>query len=154
MKRRVEANLQSDFVDVFVYGTLRAGQDNHHVMEVAHGTLLGDTCTEPAYELVDLGAFPGMVEGGTTAVVGELYRVTAEGLRALDMLEGHPSFYRRVALQLACGRWAQTYILPGRYATGRNRIQSGDWATYEALRGAMSASGGLHSDSSQNGGTP
>ena len=152
MKKRMEADSQGALIDVFVYGTLRAGQANHHVMQIAHGTLLGDTCTEPAYELVDLGAFPGMVDGGTTAVVGELYRVTAEGLRALDTLEGHPTFYRRVAVQLTCGRWAQTYILPARYAAGYNQIQSGDWAMYRALRGARSGDG-PHAGSWHEGGT-
>ena len=51
---------------VFVYGTLRRGEPNHHILDRPP---LRRARTLPAYELVSLGAFPAMVPGGTTAVV-------------------------------------------------------------------------------------
>lgn len=112
-------------VKVFVYGTLRAGEANHDLL---HGhEHLGTTMTESAFELVDLGAYPAMVPGGGTAVVGELYAVDVATLTALDYLEGHPEFYRRVPIRLATGDVAHAYLLPASEVRGKPRISSGDW---------------------------
>lgn len=78
---------------VFVYGTLRRGEPNHHLLDAR--MLLRAGRTEPRFTLVSLGAFPAMIDGGETAVVGEVYDVDAVTLAALDRLEGHPRFYRR-----------------------------------------------------------
>lgn len=58
---------------VFVYGTLRAGEPNHYLLD--HHDLVARARTEAAFELVSLGAFPAMIAGGTTAVVGEVYEI-------------------------------------------------------------------------------
>ena len=83
--------------------------------------------TEPAFELVSLGAFPAMVAGGATAVVGEVYDVDAVTLAALDRLEGHPRFYERRTVRLEDGDEVAAYVLPIEQAHGRPRIPSGDW---------------------------
>ena len=101
---------------VFVYGTLRAGEPNHYHYLLDHHAIVRRARTEPAFELVSLGAFPAMVAGGATAVVGEVYDVDAVTLAALDRLEGHPRFYEVAA-----------YVLPIEQAHGRPRIPSGDW---------------------------
>jgi gamma-glutamylcyclotransferase (GGCT)/AIG2-like uncharacterized protein YtfP len=46
--------------------------------------------TAPAFDLVSLGPFPGMVAGGRTAVSGARHAVDPATLAALDRLEGHP----------------------------------------------------------------
>jgi gamma-glutamylcyclotransferase (GGCT)/AIG2-like uncharacterized protein YtfP len=78
---------------VFVYGTLRRGEPNHHLLDAR--MLLRAGRTEPRFTLVSLGAVPAMIDGGETAVAGEVYDVDAVTLAALDRLEGHPRFYRR-----------------------------------------------------------
>ena len=95
---------------VFVYGSLMRGLCNHGVLEGAGG---GDSATLCSLdlEMVSLGAFPALVqrkephsrEGASPRILGEVYRVSDEGLRDLDMLEGHPRFYRRRLLGV-CSR--------------------------------------------------
>ena len=110
---------------VFVYGTLRAGEPNHHLLD--HHALVGEALTEPAFELISLGAFPAMIAGGTTAVVGEVYEVDPVTLAALDRLEGHPRFYQRTVIRLEGGDEVLAYLLSPEQAQGRTRIPSGDW---------------------------
>jgi gamma-glutamylcyclotransferase (GGCT)/AIG2-like uncharacterized protein YtfP len=110
---------------VFVYGTLRAGEDNHHYLRGA--PLLRRAFTGPTFDLVDLGAFPALVPGGATAVAGELYDLDDATLAALDELEDHPHFYRRAEIPLDDGTLAHTYVLAGREASCYPQIASGDW---------------------------
>lgn len=110
---------------VFVYGTLLAGEGNHRLL--ASAQLVGEARTEPAFELRDLGYFPGLVRGGQHAVFGEIYAVDAETLAALDRLEGHPRFYRRTRIALADGTQVETYLLTPEQVEGRPVIVSGNW---------------------------
>lgn len=110
---------------VFVYGTLLAGEGNHRLLATAK--LIGEARTEPAFELRDLGAFPGLVRGGAYAVVGEVYAVDTETLARLDVLEGHPRFYRRTCIALADGTHVETYLLTPEQVEGRPVIVSGNW---------------------------
>ena len=111
---------------VFVYGSLRRGLHNHHFL--AGATFVGDDVTEPAFTLYSLGAFPAMVQGGTTSVVGEVYEVDARTLAALDRLEGHPHFYQRVPATLRSGAAVETYVVPPATVRGREVVEGGDWA--------------------------
>ena len=110
---------------IFVYGTLRTGEPNHDLL--AHLTPQCLAHTEPLYELINLGAFPAMVKGGTTSVVGEVYEVDYATLQALDHLEGHPRFYRRCSIKLREGAEVEAYLLPTHQAQGYDRISGGDW---------------------------
>ena len=110
---------------VFVYGTLRRGEPNHHLLDAR--MLLRAGRTEPRFTLVSLGAFPAMIDGGETAVVGEVYDVDAVTLAALDRLEGHPRFYRRQPIRLADGDEVLAYLLSPEQVRGQPRIPSGDW---------------------------
>ena len=116
---------QSKATRVFVYGTLRVGESNHRLL---HGySPLATVRTAPAFELVSLGAFPAMVRGGRTAILGEVYEVHGDTLADLDRLEGHPDFYRREAIELADGSEVLAYVLPRAAARDFPPIPSGDW---------------------------
>ena len=90
-----------------------------------------DARTEPAFELVSLGAFPAMLAGGNTAVVGEVYAVDRAILAGLDRLEGHPHFYRRQLVRLKDGERVLAYLLRREQAQGRPTIESGDWRQHQ-----------------------
>lgn len=110
---------------VFVYGTLLAGEGNHRLLEGAR--LVCAAITRPEYRMHDMGYFPAIVAGGECAIVGEVYEVTALTLAQLDRLEGHPRFYRRTAIRLACGMQVETYLMPAATVAGRGVIGSGNW---------------------------
>lgn len=119
---------------VFVYGTLRRGFSNH-ARHLSHLKSLGQVTSAPLYEMIDLGAFPGILEGGTTPIVGELYAVDTRDLQRLDNLEGHPRFYERKPIKIPGMREAvEAYFLPRNRYRAQPRIESGDYARPEARR--------------------
>jgi gamma-glutamylcyclotransferase (GGCT)/AIG2-like uncharacterized protein YtfP len=108
---------------VFVYGTLLRGEGNHGLL--AGAEFLGEHRTEPRFSLLQLGAYPGLISRGGTAVRGEVYRVNDAGLRRLDRLEDYPRLYDRTQLPTPFGR-AWVYLYRGSI-TDRRPIGSGDW---------------------------
>uniref|UniRef100_A0A0G4HRR3 Gamma-glutamylcyclotransferase family protein n=1 Tax=Chromera velia CCMP2878 TaxID=1169474 RepID=A0A0G4HRR3_9ALVE len=97
---------------VFVYGTLKTGQPNHHVMKRLGAVKLGDAQTERRHRLVVGGPynipymFPPLHEGdngsgGEQRVDGEVYEVDANAIDFLDEFESAPVMYERkqIALQ-------------------------------------------------------
>ncbi len=110
---------------IFVYGSLLRGESNHGVL--GGGRLVSIAVTAPRYTLIDLGAFPAMLDCGRTSIHGEVYRCDAATLARLDRLEGHPRFYERRDVALARGpRGAQGYFLVSA-RPGAQPIASGDW---------------------------
>jgi gamma-glutamylcyclotransferase (GGCT)/AIG2-like uncharacterized protein YtfP len=91
---------------VFVYGTLKRGQVNHHCL--AQARWLGDA-ELPGLVLHDLGPFP-MAVPGDGCIRGELYGVDAEALARLDRLEGCPRLYERQRWSLRDGGLAWVYL--------------------------------------------
>ena len=73
---------------VFVYGTLKEGGENHHLM--AGQAFKGSALTQPGHTLYDLGGYPGMVRQGDDGdgVRGEVWSVDDDCLARLDWLEG------------------------------------------------------------------
>lgn len=89
---------------VFAYGSLKAGFANAHVNT---GERIGGrwrTCQPVALWLLGEGEVPCIVAGAPAhaRVAGELYRVSAAGLAALDRLErvGEPGGYARVTIDV------------------------------------------------------
>lgn len=109
----------------FVYGSLLKGFGNHRV--IADAKFLGEHITDEKYTLVNLGAFPGVVEKGETAIIGEVYEVTDDIFASLDRLEGYPSFYGRNQIDTAYGK-AWIYLLPKSYLS-YSKVFSGNWRT-------------------------
>jgi gamma-glutamylaminecyclotransferase len=115
---------------VFVYGSLRQGFGNHKYYLQGRADFQGEGLTAPEYTLLNLGAFPGVVKAGNTAITGEVYGVSEGLLRELDRLEGHPNFYRRTPITLQDGREVEMYILGNHWngsADARQIVLSGDW---------------------------
>ncbi|MEX0732767.1 MAG: gamma-glutamylcyclotransferase family protein [Aquisalimonadaceae bacterium] len=108
---------------VFVYGSLRRGGTNHRFLK--GGRLLGGHRTEPHFRMLNLGRFPGVVQPGTTAIIGEVYGVNRRVLAALDVLEDYPRSYTRSRIATP---WGDAWIYL--YLAGRQRfpeIAGGDW---------------------------
>lgn len=89
---------------LFVYGTLKQGFFNHHVNRGAR--LPGEFVTRQRFPLYLIGSryLPWMVNapGEGEHVVGQLYRVSADMLGAMDALErvGQPGWYERVRIMV------------------------------------------------------
>lgn len=96
---------------LFVYGTLMRGHSSHALL--AGAACIGSARTLAQYTLLNLGDWPALWDGGTTAVAGELYAVPPSLLAALDAYEECPTAYRRgtVVLQQPAPARAQSYLL-------------------------------------------
>lgn len=118
-------------ITIFVYGTLRIGEVNHHFL---HGAkFVAEKCWIYG-ELFDTGyGYPGIKEHPTRKVYGEVYEVTAEQLRLVDELEDYvegsaDNLYERVSKQVQTegGIMEALVYVAGKGLDGE-RIDSGDW---------------------------
>ncbi|MGD8111977.1 gamma-glutamylcyclotransferase family protein [Vibrio sp. TRT 21S02] len=107
---------------VFVYGTLRQGESNHHFL--ASAQLLGVHETQPTYALHDLGAYPALTEG-QHSIRGEVYLIDSDTLQTLDRLEEVPVEYRRETIDTPFGvAWIYLYQDANQLDS---LIATGDW---------------------------
>lgn len=113
---------------VFVYGTLRRGESNHHLLAAA--VFVRDARTPPGYTLYAFEGHPGMGDGGTDAITGECFDVDDATLAALDALEDHPRWYQRRPLVLDDGETVHAYVLPPHFTRQRAVIPGGDWVRW------------------------
>lgn len=88
---------------LFVYGSLKRGQANHH--ELGPAELLGEVRTAPAFALRAIEGYPALVPG-QRAIAGELYVVS--DFAPLDEFEGDG--YVRREIVLADGGRAEAYF--------------------------------------------
>lgn len=100
---------------VFVYGTLKRGGRNHYWLNGA--TFVAQARTVANYPLV-INGLPYLfdVPGVGVRIKGEVFLVSNATLRSLDMLEGHPFFYRR--------RFTTVLPLSGEVADTTLRVQA------------------------------
>lgn len=112
---------------VFVYGTLKQGHGNHqHFLESSSGVnFLGSYVTPSRYTMYALGGFPGVREGGTTPITGEVYQIPENVFKRLDRLEGYPSFYGRKKIPTKFGE-AWIYLVSEEYVND-HIVTSGIW---------------------------
>ncbi|MCL6415099.1 gamma-glutamylcyclotransferase [Aestuariirhabdus sp. Z084] len=123
---------------VAVYGSLRRGLWNHHIL--AHSEYVAKTRL-PGWQMFSLGRFPG-VRRGQGYITVEIYRVTPPVLKALDQMEGYypehtkprlvdeKKFYDRVQVTTGSGL-AHLYILEDRRYWQSPLIESGDWVGHQ-----------------------
>jgi len=108
---------------VFVYGTLKSGEKNHHWLE---GASFQGEAELNGVVLHDLGPFPMAVVGEGTAI-GEVYAVEGSGLAPLDELEGYPRLYGRQVFSLSDGRRAWVYLGRPRQVRHAPVVAGGLW---------------------------
>jgi gamma-glutamylaminecyclotransferase len=117
---------------IFVYGTLMRGFGNHsYYLDGPLATFVREAETEPGYQLVPLGGFPGMlgpVAEWEGSVKGEVFDVDESLIPDIDSLEGHPHWYRRTPIRLAEGEEVETYIYL--HPVSRAPIGSGSWREF------------------------
>ena len=79
---------------IAVYGTLRVGFHNHSLLIVSTGTDYLGMRKIKGYILV-CDTIPYAVHSEGDYVVAEIYDVTKDVLDEIDVLEGHPNWYKR-----------------------------------------------------------
>lgn len=115
---------------IFVYGTLKTGQVNHHLLSGP----CGSSRTVPS-----LAMAPGIVlyagpdypfaSRGQGQAFGEVYTITAAILRTLDELENHPYDYHReiTPVILANNQRVLAWIYLHQQAYCYPKIITGNW---------------------------
>ncbi len=117
---------------VFVYGTLRQGDDNDINRLQPAPRLIGPATV--CGTMYHLGAYPGVVMGGSKGVVGEVYAISAVLQQVLDEIEEvypqqRDEYFKRVVPvevqgnEIAC----VVYEINPVYILGRPVITTGDW---------------------------
>jgi len=113
--------------NVFVYGTLRAGYNNHFYLETSKWIDYAQTSDK--YSLFESG-IPFVYKGfSLTTITGEMYEVSDDVLHWLDMLEGHPSHYKREEVDVKLtftGKTEKAWLYFYPEAVG-NLVESGDY---------------------------
>jgi gamma-glutamylcyclotransferase (GGCT)/AIG2-like uncharacterized protein YtfP len=92
-------------VRLFVYGSLRRGQPNHHQLRGAKFVAVARTLAEHA--LAELDGYPLLVPG-SVPVAGELFELEIGALTRLDAFEGEN--YVRGEVRLEDGGRALAYV--------------------------------------------
>jgi len=120
---------ESGGIRVFVYGTLKKGRYNHYLLQGA--TYLGRTVIHGKFTMCNLTHYPGVVRASDSddsrrPILGEVYLVSEEELAALDLLEGHPAYFRREKI-LTPWKNAWMYFLPADYKDEFAPIEDGIW---------------------------
>jgi gamma-glutamylcyclotransferase (GGCT)/AIG2-like uncharacterized protein YtfP len=113
---------------IFVYGSLLRGMANHDVIKDAQYG--GRARTAYEFTMVRLGYYPGVVHEGDQSIVGELYELSPVQLQRVDMLEGHPDYYKRKQIVLNTGDKAWIYLLGREYLDKYPHVPDGYWKRY------------------------
>lgn len=116
---------------VFVYGTLRKGFGNHYLLRTSE--YLGEFRQPVHFDMVDMGAYPGLVETNTpfsSTITVEAYKIDKETLKRLDNLEGYPLFYNRKVIKIGDIEGYIYYLNEGdKY--NYKIVREGDWLIYK-----------------------
>ena len=94
--------IKSPNVNVFVYGTLKAGYPLHEYLEHPKTRFLGDGVLK-GYDMYSNGFYPFIVQSDNRSALvhGEVYKIPPRILITLDAVEGEGSLYRRAKLPIA-----------------------------------------------------
>lgn len=119
-------------VNLFVYGTLRRGQQANPMLK--SGKLLKSGMVLPKYTMYTAGLYPFAVrtDKPDDVLIGDLYDIPTRILPMLDQYEGVPTMYERV---FDTDINAFIYIKAvGYYETDLKQVTHGDWLQYKKNR--------------------
>lgn len=125
---------------VFVYGTLRKQECNHHLLKDA-ACVARQCWTEGELYDSNLG-YPFLVPASDSRVYGEAYQVDDLQLEKLDRLEGYigpgeNNYYDRIEQLVRTDTesfQALVYVLPVRkQLQNMKRIENNDWRVFRML---------------------
>lgn len=124
-------------IQVFVYGTLLVGEENHRVA-APYISMVESGCVRGT--LYDYGPYPSLVLAGEQLVYGEWLHITEEGLEQLDLLEdyngpGQTNDYERVWVRDAIRTKKEGWVYVWSDERGCPRIPGGSWRTHRKLEG-------------------
>lgn len=79
--------------------------------------------------MYSLGSFPALSTIGDTEIVGDVYKISDYTLELCDMIEGHPSFYQRLPIELQDKsiKDPYAYFIVNRNWDTNRKIDSGNW---------------------------
>lgn len=122
-----ELILEQQYTDlVAVYGTLRKGMGNHHLLRSAE--FLGVQQTEPVWTMYASG-FPVIVDGDSSIKI-EVYNITKKNLKTLDILEGYPSMYNRKKIKTDWGDAWIYFMKKSELWRNLQLVESGDFVDW------------------------
>ena len=130
---------------VFVYGTLKRGGSNYHLLEASHGTKFAGVGRTNLNHYLIWGhgftyttVYPDGIHGAY--VIGELFEVTDETLTRLDWLEGHPSHYCREQVpvrRIGRRKGSGDIYFPWMYLVPNDRLDDVSQAQFLEEQGGM-----------------
>lgn len=101
LKDALVVPMQNITFNLFVYGTLKKGFDNHAY--VSHSKFISIAKTAKKYPMITTHpAFPYLIHqaGKGYYIHGEVYAVDYKTLIEVDKLEGYPTHYKRVEIEV------------------------------------------------------
>jgi len=119
--------------NLFVYGWCRTGFNLNIAVRRDKG-FMGSARTLPEFKMINIDDVrPALVEGGKTAIVGELYVVKTRTIEWLDdAVEDCPGTTSRRIISLEDGTRAHCYVLNRwKIPYREEEIPSGDWAEWK-----------------------
>ena len=124
---------------VFVYGTLRAGDDNDITRQTPAPEFIGPAQIQGT--MYDLGAYPGLVISGAAPVVGEVYAISAaleQVLDGIEMIYPVPTgeYLKRTLPVQVADKVLEciVYEINPDYTQGKPVLLGGDWLKERGLR--------------------
>ncbi|WP_164668864.1 gamma-glutamylcyclotransferase family protein [Virgibacillus doumboii] len=127
--------------NVFVYGTLRKGERNHHYLDGA-SCIFQQCWTYGA--LYDTNSdYPVIKESAKEKVFGELYKISESNLTIIDRLEGYvdgdsDNLYNRKNVPVFDDRGKEhkgiIYTAGNSLSNSTKKIPSGDWSVHNYLK--------------------
>jgi len=85
-------------IKVFVYGTLKRNYHNNSIIEKETFISEGFLSRENRFKMVSMGSFPAIIPAQgpeSQDIEGEIWNLSEEGFKKVDILEGFPNFYWR-----------------------------------------------------------